>query len=286
MGYIHIENLYRQQEILMFRECYALEKIHGTSAHITWNNQLHLSSGAASSVNFQKLFPTDLAEKLKAQLGLDPAVIYGEAYGGKLLGMSGTYGKNLGFIAFDVKINDLWLSVPQAEAFVKELGLDFVSYNKIPCTVEAIEAEIYKDSVLAEKNGNPGKIREGVVLRPLMELRKNNDQRFIVKHKRPEFRETEEIRSVEVDPAQLKVLEDARQVAFEWVTAQRLQHILDKIEQPHAIQQIKIVIANMLEDVHREGSGEFVPSKEVDKEIGRRASELFRSYMGFDKKQK
>ena len=29
MGYIHIGNLYKDQEILLFKECYALEKIHG-----------------------------------------------------------------------------------------------------------------------------------------------------------------------------------------------------------------------------------------------------------------
>ena len=46
MGYAHIDNLYKEQTILMFRECYALEKIHGTSAHISWKGkQLWLSSG-------------------------------------------------------------------------------------------------------------------------------------------------------------------------------------------------------------------------------------------------
>lgn len=28
MGYLHIDNLYKAQEILLFRTCYALEKIH------------------------------------------------------------------------------------------------------------------------------------------------------------------------------------------------------------------------------------------------------------------
>jgi len=32
MGYLNIDNLYKAQEVLMFRECYAMEKIHGTSA--------------------------------------------------------------------------------------------------------------------------------------------------------------------------------------------------------------------------------------------------------------
>jgi hypothetical protein len=30
MGYLHIDNLYKSQDILLFKRCYALEKIHGT----------------------------------------------------------------------------------------------------------------------------------------------------------------------------------------------------------------------------------------------------------------
>lgn len=38
MSYMHIDNLYKSQTLLMFRECYALEKIHGTSAHVMWKD--------------------------------------------------------------------------------------------------------------------------------------------------------------------------------------------------------------------------------------------------------
>ena len=37
MAYLHIDNLYKNQDILLFKECYALEKIHGTSAHISFD---------------------------------------------------------------------------------------------------------------------------------------------------------------------------------------------------------------------------------------------------------
>ncbi len=57
MGYLHIDNLYKNQEILMFKECYALEKIHGTSAHITWNSPaLTYSSGGEKHERFVALF--------------------------------------------------------------------------------------------------------------------------------------------------------------------------------------------------------------------------------------
>ena len=38
MGYLHIDNLYKNQTVLAFRRCFALEKVHGTSAHIAWRD--------------------------------------------------------------------------------------------------------------------------------------------------------------------------------------------------------------------------------------------------------
>src|SRR3990167_11482310 len=46
MSYMHIENLYKAQDILAFKRCFALEKIHGTSAHVAWRDgSVVLSSG-------------------------------------------------------------------------------------------------------------------------------------------------------------------------------------------------------------------------------------------------
>lgn len=53
MGYLHIENLYKNQDIMMFKECYALEKIHGTGAHVKWKNaQVEYFSGGAQNEVF------------------------------------------------------------------------------------------------------------------------------------------------------------------------------------------------------------------------------------------
>jgi len=124
MSYLHVENLYKNQDILMFRECYALEKIHGTSAHVAWkDNQLVLFSGGSTFSEFEKLFDKDaLTQKFAAGFTDTHIVIFGEAYGGKLQGMRDTYGPNLRFIAFEVKIGDSWLSVPVAEEIALKLG--------------------------------------------------------------------------------------------------------------------------------------------------------------------
>ncbi|MDE2095661.1 MAG: hypothetical protein KGL39_00260 [Patescibacteria group bacterium] len=162
--------------------------------------------------------------------------------------------------------------------------MEFVHYVKIPTDLEAINRERDADSVQAVRNGmGPGKIREGIVLRPLIEVRKNNDERIIAKHKRDEFRETQETRSVEVDPVRLQVLQEAEKIADEWVTPMRLDHVLAKIPQeenrPLTIERTKEVISSMIKDVLREGEGEFVNSPEVGRAIGKRTAQLFKQYL-------
>jgi hypothetical protein len=66
MGYQHINNLYKSQEILAFKRCYSLEKIHGTSAHINWKQwrvdvdelayRLTFFSGGEKQDKFEDLF--------------------------------------------------------------------------------------------------------------------------------------------------------------------------------------------------------------------------------------
>ena len=58
MGYLHIDNLYKAQDILNFKTCYALEKIHGTSAHLKWDNgELTFFSGGemGAQTNYELL---------------------------------------------------------------------------------------------------------------------------------------------------------------------------------------------------------------------------------------
>jgi len=275
MGYMHIDNLYKNQDVLMFKELYALEKIHGTSAHFSYKNgKLNFSSGGAKHERFVSIFNVDfLFDNLK-QVG-DDVVVYGEAYGGKMQGMSATYGPDLKFVAFEVKIDDLWLSVPQAEQVVKSLGLEFVDYVKISSDMEEIDKERDRDSVQAIRNGmGEGKKREGIVLKPLMEFTKNNGQRIIVKHKGDGFSETKTKR--EVSPEKLKIIAEAKEIAEEWVTEMRLTHVLDKLPQEINIQDTKTVINAMIEDVLREAKGEIIESKGAMKAIGSRAAFLFK----------
>jgi hypothetical protein len=275
MSYLHIPNLYQDQRILAFRECFAMEKIDGSSANIQWAcPKIQFSSGGANRERFLSLFnPEHLATAL-TELFDDPVTIYGEAYGGKMQGMSATYGEELRFIVFEVKVNNVWLAVPQAEDVARKLGLEFVHYTRVPTDLLALDNERDADSVQAIRNGaGPGKRREGVVLRPPFEVVLNSGDRLIAKHKRDEFRETKTPRTVGKDPL---ILENAQRVAEEWVTPMRLKHVLQRLPTVTGIEHTGAVVQAMVEDVLREGAGEVTDSRAVRKAVSSAAAAMWK----------
>ncbi len=288
MGYLHIDNLYKAQDILHFRTCYALEKIHGTSAHVGWNGEsVTFHSGGESYERFVALFDVDvLTEAFTERFGKgESCTVYGEAYGGKQQGMSPTYGTALRFIAFDVRVKrekgESWLNVPHAAGIVQGLGLEFVDYALVSTDLEALNAERDKPSTQAIRNGiAEPKIREGVVLRAPIEVTDWRGNRIIAKHKREEFAERG-CPNVEMDPSRRELLAGADAIAQEWVTAMRLEHVIDIVLRTKANKEIEMsdtpaVIAAMVEDVTREAAGEIVDSQPARKAIGRRTVELFK----------
>ncbi len=279
MGYLKIPNLYKDQSILLFKRVYALEKAHGTSCHVAWdNNQIRLFCGGCKQTLFDAIFnQEELKSKFIENGFLDKKVIiYGEGYGGgKMQGMQDTYGPDLKFIAFDVKIDDVWLSVPQAADVVQKMGLDFVHYIETSTDLKELDAQRDADSEIAIRNGmGPGKIREGIVIRPLIELTDNRGNRIIAKHKRDEFRETKTPRAVE-DPAKLKTLQDAESIAIEWVTEMRLNHVLQKIPD-HSLEKMRYIIAGMIDDILIEGKGEIIDSPAVRKAISTKTAVMYK----------
>ena len=286
MGYLHIENLYRPaaQTILLFRECYALEKVHGTSAHIAWrDNKLHFFAGGENHDRFVALFEHEqLAERFIA-LGNPEITVYGEAYGGKQQGMRATYGDKLCFIAFDVKIGDTWLNVPSMDDVVMKLGFEVVPWRKVSTDLAVLDAERDRPSEVAVRRGiAEPREREGVVLRPLVEMTTSNGSRIIVKHKGDKFSERATPQKV-VDPDKLVVLTAAQAIADEWVTPMRLEHVLQTLQASGIdisdMATTPKVIAAMLADVEREASGEVVMSRDAKTAIGRKTAELFKARM-------
>jgi hypothetical protein len=275
---MHIENLYREtaQNILLFREVYATEKIHGTSCHISWKEgKIGFFSGGVSHENFVAIFDVVILHEKLLALGHDNIIIYGEGYGGKCQGMSKTYGPNLRFVVFDVKIGDSWLNVPNAHDVAKKLGLEFVHYNRIPADIVCLDSERDAPSEQAKRNGiSESAMREGIVIHPLMEFFDNKGNRVIAKHKRPEFSERKTIPAV--DPTKRELMEKADDIAREFVTDMRLTHVLDKLGNPSDVTATGEVIKAMIEDVCREASGEIVDNKTIRRAIGSVAAKIFK----------
>lgn len=281
MGFMHISNLYADQRILLFRECFALEKVHGTSAHVALRDgNLRLSSGGAAAKAFEACFDTGALASALRSTGHESIIVYGEAYGGKEQAQAWRYGPSLRFVAFDVKLGDEWLPVPDADALCKRVGLEFVHYRRVPTDLDALDAERDAPSEQARRNGVEGdQHREGVVLRPVVECSMGGE-RVIAKHKRDDWRETATPRKV-VDPAQLQVLHDAEAIALEWVTDTRMEHVVDHLRARGIVlgpTATKAVIDEMVADVVREGRLEIVDSPEARKAIGSRAARLFKAW--------
>lgn len=282
MGYLHIENLYRPaaQILLNFKRVYVLEKVHGTSAHVGWaERRVRLHSGGEDHARFAVLFDEDALTQAFQALGHAAVTVYGEAYGGKQQGMRHTYGERLRFIVFDVKVGDTWLAVPAMADVAQKLGFEVAPWHEVDCDLGTLDAWRDAPSEVAVRRGiMEPRPREGVVIRPLVELTTSNGSRVIAKHKGAAFSETRTPRPV-VDPAKLVVLTEAQAIADEWVTDERLRHILDRVPDADDMSATPRVINAMLEDVLREGSGEIVDSRDARTAIGRKTAAMFKTLL-------
>ena len=299
MGYRHINNLYKDQTVLMFKKLWAMEKIHGTSAHISFHFfedvrensdydvqlenrycKVEYFSGGEKYERFIGLFDSKEFARKFLELGINTSIIvYGEAYGGKQQGMSETYGKDLKFVAFEVKIDEKFVNVPYANQICEKLGIEFVHYEKIDADPELIDKLANSQSVQAKRNGveNPKLPREGVVLRPLREfLHPDGIGRIMAKHKNDIYKEREHNPKLK-SPEELKILEDAKMIAEEWVIPMRLEHVLDKLKSKNIeldSKNMNKIIMAMVEDVYREAKGEIIENKHVKKAIGKKTAKL------------
>lgn len=302
MGYLHINNLYKDQTVLEFEEVYVMEKIHGTSAHIAFTknspestdpntHNLTFYSGGVSYESFVTLFNRDKLYSLLSSLGQDDILIYGEAYGSKCQAMAHTYGDDLKFVVFDIKMNGNWLEVPLAETLAKYLKLEFVDYVRIPAKLENLDAERDKPSTQAIRNGmGSDRPREGIVIRPIRECVDERGNRIIAKHKQERFRETKTPRIVSAENTAM--LQQANAIALEWVTEERLNHILhaaqallynvqglDQSKVELTIEDTRDIIKIMTEDIYREAKGEIVESPEAKSAIGKRTAKLYKEFL-------
>lgn len=278
-----IFNLYdpRGQTILREPRCYETEKADGCPASVRWQGgRVHLTPGASGYESFCRIFDTKRLEGAFRALAAQKVIVYGEAYGGRQQGLSARYGHDLRFVAFDVHIGAEILTVPQADALVRlHLGLDFVPWSETTTDIPTLDALRDRPSELAARIGMGVQPREGIVLRPLVEGRVGDPgPRVIAKHKGHSNRETLTVR--EVNTSARVAYENADDYAVEWVTEERLRHVMTRFQnhlgREPSRNDTAHIVASMLRDVRDEApEGEVPTDVEVDKAIKRRTAALY-----------
>lgn len=289
MGYMHIDQLYKCAEFFrLYPKIYIMEKIHGTSTWIRFDSRdktLRFHSGGAEGSEFAALFNEDNIMQELSNQPFNLVKIHGEAYGGKMQGMSDTYGPELKFVAFDVYVEDAlgkrFLNLDEAECLCKQLGLEFVHYIIADNNPEIIESQSMVESTQAVRNGvGHEKQREGVVVKPIVESYLDSGRRAVFKHKNKIFWEITIARPL---GEELKIVSDINAIIDDWVTDNRFSHVADRVLQTKlddkniTISDIKVFIDFMIEDVQRESAGEVVWTTKLEKSIRKKTGSMFRS---------
>ena len=112
--------------------------------------------------------------------------IYGEGYGAGIQKAGGNYIKDgVGFIVFDVKVNDIYLKTDARDEIATKLGAPIVPFMGYFTIDEAIDfvRKGFKSTIAENKEF----IAEGLVLRTDLGLRNRMGKRLIVKVKYEDF---------------------------------------------------------------------------------------------------
>ena len=185
---------YRDETVkyLRFNDWQFTEKIDGTNISVEWDGHAVSFHGRTERAQIpkhlleylEKTFLTTEAEELFEQTYGDKNVIlYGEGYGAKIQN-GGNYRSDVSFILFDVLIGDNWQEREWVEKTAKMFRIDVVPVVFVGSLEEGI------DYVMEHHPSTIGTaMMEGIVGRPMVEMRDRLGKRIIVKIKWEDFKE-------------------------------------------------------------------------------------------------
>lgn len=150
-----------------------------------------------SALGLKKFIPVEewVEHKWVTSDGITPSydaipeiyTIYGEGYGAGIQKAGGNYISNgVGFIVFDVKVNDIYLLTSARDEIATKLGAPIVPFMGYFTIDEAIDfvRKGFKSNIAENKEF----IAEGLVLRTDLGLRNRMGKRLIVKVKYEDFK--------------------------------------------------------------------------------------------------
>ena len=167
------------------------EKIDGTNIRVHWDGHKVSFGGrterAAIPAHLMNYLIATFSGEINEQLfeqkfGETEVTLYGEGYGPKIQKGGGLYRDDVSFILFDVLIGDVWLERQNVENIANTFGIDVVPLMGVGTIQDAI------DWVKRKPMSYIGKApMEGIVARPVVEMKDRMGKRVIVKIKVKDF---------------------------------------------------------------------------------------------------
>ena len=187
-----IEGKYRNEavEFLANNKWAFTEKIDGTNIRIHWDGHRITFGGRTERAQIPSHLVNKLSEMFlnieteelfEQKFGEREVILFGEGYGVKIQN-GGAYRSDVGFILFDVMIGDNYQSRESVEDIAKCFNLEIVPIIMYGTIQEAV------DFVKTKPNSTIGTAKmEGLVGRPVVEMRDRCGNRMIVKIKVCDF---------------------------------------------------------------------------------------------------
>ena len=187
-----IEGKYRNEtvEFLANNKWAFTEKIDGTNIRIYWDGHKITFGGRTERAQIPSHLVNKLSEMFlnveteelfEQKFGEREVILFGEGYGVKIQN-GGAYRPDVGFILFDVMIGDNYQSRENVEGIAKCFNLEIVPIIMYGTIQEAV------DFVKTKPNSTIGTAKmEGLVGRPVVEIKDRCGNRIIVKIKVCDF---------------------------------------------------------------------------------------------------
>ena len=131
------------------------------------------------------LFPS--VEPFTDLFSVNPAVIYGEAYGAGVQ-KGGNYRNSVGFRIFDVRVGDIFLNWENVEDIADALGVSTVPVLNPDATLEEAMALVPGNSEVAAFENSTAYEQEGIIARTNPGLLTRSGRRVMWKLKNSDYR--------------------------------------------------------------------------------------------------
>lgn len=287
--YTSLESFFRvKDEILSCPMIRVTEKVHGHNVRFgytrtrKWCVGTHTARVIASRMGSDKwpvghalqkqflwLERMKVEERVQAWKEAHPKVwslaVYGEGYGWKCSDLHyGLKDESRVILFGEVNVNGSFLNWTDSKQVLRELFPDMpdllvpVLYQGPALTFEQLKQLRDMPSILASRRG-VHQISEGVVVQPLVEMFSAREMtRLAAKFKSPLYEERASLR--DLDPTELPVYANANDLINDFITAERIQHVLMKAHLSGTEvtpKNTRLFAQLLLEDIQKESEGEW-----------------------------